>query len=59
METINPDIAIVVLWLSARPTGLIILILMVVWALFNGQFKNMEKGRFLALDKDKSKQKNG
>jgi hypothetical protein len=55
METGNPDLMMVMLWLGARITGLIILILMITWAFYNGQLKDMQRGRFIALDKIKPK----
>jgi hypothetical protein len=55
METGNPDLMMVVLWLGSRMTGLIILILMIMWAFYNGQLKDMQRGRFIALDKAKVK----
>jgi hypothetical protein len=55
MITGNPDLIMVMLWLGARITGLISLIFMIAWAFYNGQLKDMQRGRFIALDKDKPK----
>jgi hypothetical protein len=54
----SPGAAFVILWIGTKIAALILLICLITWGASNGQFKNMERGRWIAL-KDRGPSQDG
>jgi hypothetical protein len=51
--TNNPDMVIIFFWIGARLCGVIVLILLILFAIISKQFSGMDEARYIVLKDEK------